>query len=358
MTTPTMSRPTPRETITTRVYVQVHNRGVLPASNVRVMCLLANASAGLPPLPAGYEADVQSGTPINTGSWQTIGIATLDDVRVGFPKIAAFDLTSDKLPPPAMLAGNDHHCVLALLHHADDPYISTTTNTDLNSRQERKAAHKNMKVVQFTGTLPAPPPVVIPFRIHAAGSKEQICDVYFDLHGYRGRARLYVPKLKTDGDLKELGDGLAPKNDFKDFKRWAAAQEALIKKNQQGRHPYNKVWAKQRLADIAAVLKQDVMFVAGGRKLVGLRRIVLAPGDYETLFLVLDRPPDGRIGEQFDLQITQRDSEDRQILGGLDLRIELQPEPKKKPQAVAKLAARGRKATTRGHRREPARPTA
>ena len=62
------------------------------------------------------------------------------------------------------------------------------------------------------------------------------------------------------------------------------------------------------------MLKQDVMFVAGGRKLVGLRRIVLAPGDYETLFLVLDRPPDGRIGEQFDLQITQRDSEDRQIM--------------------------------------------
>ena len=56
------------------------------------------------------------------------------------------------------------------------------------------------------------------------------------------------------------------------------------------------------------------MFVAGGRKLVGLRRIVLAPGDYETLFLVLDRPPDGRIGEQFDLQITQRDLRDRQIM--------------------------------------------
>ena len=38
--------------IITRVYVQVHNRGVTPANNVRVMLLLANASAGLPPLPA------------------------------------------------------------------------------------------------------------------------------------------------------------------------------------------------------------------------------------------------------------------------------------------------------------------
>ena len=77
--------------------------------------------------------------------------ATLNDVRVGFPKIAAFDLTSNLLPPPASLAGNDHHCVLALLHHASDPFTATQTVTDLLSLGERKAAHKNLKVVQFTG---------------------------------------------------------------------------------------------------------------------------------------------------------------------------------------------------------------
>jgi hypothetical protein len=45
-----------------RFYVQVHNRGVLPANNVRVMLLLGNASAGLPALPTGFAANVQSGT--------------------------------------------------------------------------------------------------------------------------------------------------------------------------------------------------------------------------------------------------------------------------------------------------------
>jgi hypothetical protein len=40
-------------TIISCVYVQVHNRGVTPADNVRVILLLANASAGLPNLPAG-----------------------------------------------------------------------------------------------------------------------------------------------------------------------------------------------------------------------------------------------------------------------------------------------------------------
>ena len=138
------------------MYVQVHNRGVVPADGVRVMLLLANASAGLPALPAGYETNVQTGTPINTANWQTVGIETLNDVRVGAPKIAAFNLTSEKLPPPANLAGNNHHCVLALVHHEEDPYTSSETHTDTNSKDERKAAHKNLTVVQFTGTVPAP----------------------------------------------------------------------------------------------------------------------------------------------------------------------------------------------------------
>lgn len=336
------------ETITTRVYVQVHNRGVIPANGVRVMCMLANASVGLPPLPAGYEVNVQNGTPINNANWQTIGIATLDDVRVGFPRIAAFNLTSDKLPPPAMLAGNDHHCVLALVHHANDQYTSTVTATDFNSVQERKAAHKNTKVVQFTGTLPAPPPIFVPFRIHAAGAEKIICDLDINLQGYRGQVRLYVPKLKTEGTLKNSGDGLAAKSDLAPFKRWATAQKALIEKNQKGDRPYNKTWTKQRLADIDNVLEHEVMFVAGGGKQAILKRIILSPKQHHTLFLALDRPQGGRLGETFDLQIVQRDSESKAILGGLDLHVELQPEPKTK---AAKGSARPR-APSRSNRKQ------
>src|SRR5262249_26478949 len=100
-----------------RVYVQVHNRGVTPADNVQVMLLLADAAPSLPDLPAGYQTSVQSGTPINVGTtWQTVGIQLLNDIRVGFPKIASFDLPSTILPPPASLPGEQHRCLLALLH--------------------------------------------------------------------------------------------------------------------------------------------------------------------------------------------------------------------------------------------------
>ncbi|OAN70691.1 hypothetical protein A8B78_04355 [Jannaschia sp. EhC01] len=317
-------------TITTKVYVQVHNRGVVPADNVRVMCLLANASAGLPNLPTGYEADVQSGTAITSPDWVTLGIVTLNDVRVGFPKIADFDLPSNLLPPPASLAGNDHHCVLALVHHVDDPYISTVTNTDANSLQERKSAHKNLKVVQFTGTLPSPPPVVIPFRIHSPSMKEKfLSDLVLNLQGYRGRVRLYLPKIECDGDLRELARGLYADQDFDPFKSWAEKHQGFIKENLRSKTPYNKHWSKQRLEDIDAALSHGLMFTAGARKTVALQRLILLPRRHHTLFLVLDRPEDGRIGERFDLEVMQVESGRRRVIGGLDLRIELQPEPKR-----------------------------
>ena len=340
-------------TITTRVYVQVHNRGVVPADNVRVMCLLANASAGLPALPVGYEANVQNGMAINTASWKTLGFATLNDVRVGFPKVAAFDLTSDKLPPPANLAGNHHFCVLALLHHPGDPYTSTNVNTDQNSVQERKAAHKNLTVVQFTGTLPAPPPAMIAFRIHAArAGQKNICDLSFDLRGYPGRIRLFLPKIAADGDLVELAEGLSAKKDFVAFRKWEAAQKKLIEGSQAGKQGgYNKSWCKQRLADIAKARDHGVMFVATGRKRVELRRLILAPETHHTLFLMLDRPPDGAIGSSFDLSIAQRDSESRGIRGGLDVRIDLVPSPE------TKVAIAGRRKPARAREREIKRPT-
>ncbi|QOD02650.1 hypothetical protein [Pseudarthrobacter sp. BIM B-2242] len=316
-------------TITTRVYVQVHNRGVVPADNVRVMCLLANASAGLPPLPPGYQTSVQNGTNINTSNWQTLGVVTLNDVRAGFPQIAAFNLTSDKLPPPANLSGNHHFCVLALLHHQDDPYTSAITNTDVNSVRERKAAHKNLAVVQFTGTLPSPPPAMVAFRIHGADAEREVTsDLDIGLSGYRGRVRLFLPRLTTRGAIIEAGDGLSPGEDFEQFKVWAAEQSELITTNQGSRHAYHKGWSKQRLGDIQAALDHGLMFVAGRRKKVRLRGIVLPPGASHTLFLMIDRPQEGQVGESFGLSIVERDAERRKLLGGLDVRVEIQPDPR------------------------------
>ena len=316
-------------TITTRVYVQVHNRGVLPANNVQVMLLLANASAGLPTLPAGYWTNVQTGMPINTANWRTVGIATLNDVRVGAPKIAAFNLTSNLLPPPANLAGNQHHCVLALIHHPNDQYTSMITITDNNSLAERKAAHKNLHVVQFTGTLPTPPPIMIPFRIHNAElEREMRTGVVLVLRGYPGRARLYTPPLRTAHPLEESVRGMKIDQDYSPFREWSEKHIAMIRENLESDTPYDKEWSHQRMEDVHRSLDTGHMFqIEAGAKEAELRGIHMEPDSYHTFFLAVDRPEDGMIGQNYLIDILQTGEEEREVIGGLTVRVELVKEP-------------------------------
>jgi hypothetical protein len=316
-------------TITTRVYVQVHNRGILPANGVRVMLLLANASTGLPALPSGYWINVQTGMPINTANWRTVGIVTLNDVRVGAPKVAAFDLTSNMLPPPANLSGNQHHCVLALLHHPDDQYTSMITNTDDNSVAERKAAHKNLTVVQFTGTLPAPPPTVIPFRIHNAELEQEILTgIRLRLSGYPGLGRLYIPPLRTTQPLEEIAHGLNIDHDFDTFKEWADEHIQNIRENLESDNPYDREWSLQRIEDIERSFEDGRMFrIEAGTEEAQLQGIQMDPDSYHTFFLVLDRPQNGEMGQNYSIDILQTNEEQQDIAGGLTLRVELVEEP-------------------------------
>jgi len=317
-------------TITTRVYVQVHNRGVTPADNVRVMLVLANASAGLPNLPAGFATNVQTGTPINTPDWKTVGFATLNDVRVGFPKIAAFNLQSTMLPPPASLAGNDHHCVLALIHHANDQFTATQTVTDQLSVGERKAAHKNLKVVQFTGVLPPgePPIVMLPVRLHNPFEKRIETTLRIELGRYRGKVRVYFPTLKLNGELTKLLSGAKPGQDRTRFKRWADEHVKAIKANLKSKHPYNKDWSAQRIDDVNAALKSELMISGDGKPRIELRRLVLERGARCTLFIAFEQPQGAKPGTFFPVDILQLDAKGR-TLGGLSTRVEIVPAPAK-----------------------------
>jgi len=120
----------------TRIYVQVHNRGVVPANKVRVSCLIADCSGGVPALPQGYDESIRLGKKIATATWNTIGVVMLNDVRVGFPQIGTFDLKSDQ---PINLTIGKKYSVLALVHHTNDEY-SIKTDADVCYKANRKAA--------------------------------------------------------------------------------------------------------------------------------------------------------------------------------------------------------------------------
>jgi len=309
------------ETIVSRVYVHVHNRGVTTADQVRVMLLLANASAGLPPLPAGFATNVQNGTTITTPNWRTVGMVALDDVRVGFPKIAAFNLGSDLLPPPASLPSQQHQCVLALLHHASDQFTNATLNTDDMSRGERKAAHKNLKVVQFTGTLPPAAPMMEIVHLYNPSSKKPIrSDVVLRLGRFKGRIRIVLPSTRVrDG----VHPGLKKIKMPAPFTHWSARQVEFVKKQQAGDNPFDGPWAKRQIADINVVRKSGAVFEAAKRETVTLSGVNIPADGYVPLFVMINRPRRSKPGESFRLDIQQFEQGKPTAIGGLELRVEL-----------------------------------
>ena len=273
---------------------------------------------------------MRNGLPINTANWHTVGFDTLNDVPVGFPKIAAFSLPSSMLPPPANLAGNQHQCVLALVHHADDQFTNTETNVDMLTSGDRKAAHKNLTVVQFTGTLPPEMPIVIPLRIHNANLREVLLtSLILHLNGYPGRVRLWVPQVRTDGDLGQLIVGMSISQDSGDIRRWAEHHIAMIQRNQRSRRRYDRLWSRQRIEDVRLAMETSVTLEVQDKKLSALNRIVMEPDTYHTVFLVFGRPPQGEIGQAYEIEISQLDVRREKMIGGLSARVELVPEPQR-----------------------------
>lgn len=315
-------------TAVNRVYVQLHNRGVTPANNVRVMLLLTNASAGLPNLPAGYATNVQTGTPISTANWQTVGFQIVNNLRVGFPQIAAFDLPSTMLPPPSALAGNAHHCLLALLHSAgNDPFINAQVHVDTLSPGERKAAHKNLNVVQFMGMLPPGAPAPQWMAIHLNGTdKERVNDLVIELLGYGGRVRLMIPKdMKLLDGLNQSLDGLRVE-DARDFDAYAEKKLEQLARYTKAK-TFNPKWCKQMTKAIRKMKGQQMLVVGTNREPAVLRRFVLPAEKSYVVFVAIDRPQTSRIGDIFNFNIYQRDSEQKTVIGGATCQVQIVPKP-------------------------------
>ena len=104
------------------------------------MLLLTDASVSLT-LPAGYTTNVLNGTPVTLPPWQTVGIKTVTNLRVGAPQVVEFNLPSTMLPPPSSLPGDSHYCLVAILHSpSNDVFASTVTE---RRRAQRSATGRS-----------------------------------------------------------------------------------------------------------------------------------------------------------------------------------------------------------------------
>lgn len=309
----------PSTPVVNRVYVQVHNRGRQPAHGVRVMLLVANASMGLPNLPPGYDASVRGGTAITTPQWRTVGISPpIDGLLAGYPRIVPFDLPSSLLPPPTGLAGNRHHCLLALVHcPTADEFVNGQVVVDLLSPGERKAAHKNLEVVAITvGPAPIEPGAWHAIDVNGVDEAAGF-DVVVQAGTLPGQLRLLVPPGLEVGDVSGFDEVAADDvHEFADaaisaLRRWA------------GEGLYDAEWTERRIEALAEVVGQPAFAVRDGEAV--LRDVRLGPEEARTLFFTADLPEDLRIGDRYDIRFEQRSR--RKIVGGSTYRFVAVPGP-------------------------------
>ena len=310
-------------TVVNRVYVEVHNRGVVEAASVRVMLLLANASSGLPSLPPGFETNVQSGTPISTAVWQTVGTQTLTNLRAGFPLIAAFNLPSTILPPPASLPGQSHHCLLALIHSAQDPFTSTETNTDALAVAERKVAQRNLELVVFVGTPPSPSAEDGQWsRLDLFGRHEgeRLMEIVIDARAFQGRLGVLVP---PDLKVTEIAGMQRTKGPL--VESWVTKQtENLLLMLKNGRYSHHG--CQQMLQDIRRVAASRLLIGKGKGRSYLVKEPALVPGRRYPLFFYFE--PDGlKIGQPQVVHVLRRDAKTHRVEGGATYRMVLVPKP-------------------------------
>ena len=166
----TLEHRNPQHGKVNRVYVQVHNRGILPASNVVVKILYADATPGLPDLPADFWTafPADSAAP---GPWAPIGAAqTIASLRPERPAVLEWDWT-----PPMSAAA--HSCLLVIASCVEDLPGVTPLVLDQVVTQNRQVgleefAHHRCAAVRFLAgdpVLPARGDRHIPLRYAAEG---------------------------------------------------------------------------------------------------------------------------------------------------------------------------------------------
>lgn len=310
-------------TVTNRVFVEVHNRGIQPASSVQVMLLLTPASAGLV-LPSGYRSNVLSGTPITAPGWQTVGIKTVSGLRVGAPQVVGFNLPSTMLPPPASLPGASHYCAVAILHSPDDQFTSTQTGIDPLCVADRKVGQKNLHIVQFVGTPPSPGSSTGSWSrllLAAADKRAKELELGIDLRQFPGRLEVvFPPRLVPASALKRHKPGRADA-----VKRWASKQRKLLSAaGEEGRFDYDS--CRQMLSDIERVESQPLVVFEGE----DLHRLPLRmeAGSSQALFLRVAPPRDSAPGASWEFDVLLS-SGPRRPLGGSHYRVEVVPEYEK-----------------------------
>jgi len=194
-----------------RFYVQVHNRGINPATNVQVRAFFAGASAGLPALPADFWSSGKPfvGTPSGPNWTPVGGTITIPELRPAKPGIVEWDWT---IPTTA----TEHSCLLVLVTCTEDVLdgggILDPGQLIVNRKQ---VALKNLQVLDPVpgGSQPGPGQAIV-MQLHNSGREPMVADVLVDWGTLPSRARVLAVldrgKVESKPPKKKAPSGQFP----------------------------------------------------------------------------------------------------------------------------------------------------
>jgi hypothetical protein len=278
-----------------RVYVQAHNRGPQPATDVDVRLLWADAGAALPPLPVDFWTQFVTDTYDQT-VWRLIGKQRIPLLRSGTPHVLRFDWT-----PPANTS--DHVCLLALLDSPDDPLLpQAELNVDTLTRSNKRVSQKNVHPVTVVGMSIAQAAWGL-IRFHNASAVQRSFTIRV-----QGTTKgdwmvaLVVPAPSLAASRGHSLGGLRVRTVSREqLNAWVAEAHALGA-------------VSLALDALRPVFKEPVILAVETLRVgAELRGVVIAPGRPLPALVVAIRPPDERV---VPLRIDVTQLLDAELLGG------------------------------------------
>jgi hypothetical protein len=294
-----------------RLYIQVHNRGPMPTNNVKVKALWADASAGLPALPADFWTSYPN-------DWTAASAWTTVDATVPFQTIPTLLPHTPKVlmwnwnVPPAAA---DHTCMFVVISSDEDPVIHSDGNPNdhllwMLVPNDKHITLRNLHVI----TVPAPPggsptPFTATLDFHNPYPFPQFFDIVLDrsLLPRNTSLSLLLPKVVTRTPLARKPEKGIEIVSVTNREWWWRGAKRLGKR---GWHHHCRVEAG--LDDLTC--HPRVAHIPG---------VLIPAGEKVRTAVIISPPPNAKPGSSFRFAVQQR--QDGVIIGGSTYEIRIAP---------------------------------
>jgi hypothetical protein len=329
---------------TNRIFIQVHNRAIAPiaGSDVRVLLLLTDAAAGLPPLPADYATRIIAGDTTNWvagSSWRFADVMTpyrtpSSAVDARASQVVYYDVDFSTMALPA---GHNHVCAAAFVTSvsgADRLLDPGNTSLDALTMIDRHVAHRNLHLVP-AGARPVPgrseswqheaQTIIVDF--HNALREEAEIEVVVDRREMVGPLSMMLPKVGVadvalDGWRRTRAGALPEEIATQAASFLERLGEAIEGLGERLELAAKRILSEPAIRDEREVrlrklegIDRSIAYVADGNAATpAISGIRIPGGGHITAAITMSAPDKARPGDEFRFDVLQRQK--GRIVGG------------------------------------------